>query len=59
MIAGRFDYLLKVRTRDIRRYRRVLGELISTLPNVASTSTNVVMEVVKETGDEARLGEGS
>ena len=26
MIAGRFDYLLKIRTRDIRRYRHVLGE---------------------------------
>jgi Lrp/AsnC family transcriptional regulator, leucine-responsive regulatory protein len=48
MIAGRFDYLLKVRTRDIGRYRRVLGELISTLPYVASTSTNVAMEAVKE-----------
>lgn len=48
MIAGRFDYLLKVRTRDIGRYRRVLGELISTLPFVASTSTNVAMETVKE-----------
>lgn len=48
MIAGRFDYLLKVRTRDIGRYRRVLGELISTLPYVASTSTNVTMEAVKE-----------
>jgi Lrp/AsnC family leucine-responsive transcriptional regulator len=48
MIAGRFDYLLKVRTRDIGRYRRVLGELISTLPYVASTSTNVAMESVKE-----------
>lgn len=48
MIAGRFDYLLKVRTRDIARYRRVLGELISTLPYVASTSTNVAMEAVKE-----------
>ena len=43
-----FDYLLKVRTRDIGRYRRVLGELISTLPYVASTSTNVAMESVKE-----------
>lgn len=48
MIAGRFDYLLKVRTRDIRRYRIVLGEKISTLPFVASTSTNVVMQTVKE-----------
>lgn len=49
MIAGRFDYLLKVRTRDIQRYRQVLGELISSLPYVSSTSTNVAMETVKET----------
>jgi Lrp/AsnC family transcriptional regulator, leucine-responsive regulatory protein len=48
MIAGRFDYLLKIRTRDIRRYREVLGERISNLPFVASTSTNVAMETVKE-----------
>jgi Lrp/AsnC family transcriptional regulator, leucine-responsive regulatory protein len=48
MIAGRFDYLLKVRTRDIAKYRRVLGEKISTLPHVASTSTNPAMETVKE-----------
>ncbi len=48
MIAGRFDYLLKVRTSDIRRYRIVLGEKISSLPFVASTSTNVVMQAVKE-----------
>lgn len=54
MIAGRFDYLLKVRTRDIARYRRVLGDLISALPHVASTSTNVAMESVKESGHEAR-----
>lgn len=48
MIAGRFDYLLKIRTTDIRRYREVLGEKISSLPHVASTSTSVVMEAVKE-----------
>ena len=48
MIAGRFDYLLKIRTRDIRRYRTILGERISTLPFVASTSTSVAMETVKE-----------
>jgi len=46
MIAGNFDYLLKIRTRDIKRYRTVLGEKISTLPHVASTSTFVVMENV-------------
>ena len=50
MIAGRFDYLLKVRTADIRKYREVLGEKISSLPHVASTSTSVTMESVKESG---------
>jgi len=48
MIAGPFDYLLKVRTRDIEAYRRTLGERISTLPFVASTSTYVSMETVKD-----------
>ncbi|PZQ52420.1 MAG: ArsR family transcriptional regulator [Rhodovulum sulfidophilum] len=48
MIAGRFDYLIKVRTPDIRRYRQVLGEKISSLPHVASSSTSVAMESVKE-----------
>lgn len=48
MIASSFDYLLKVRTADIRRYRIVLGEKISTLPHVASTSTFVAMETVCE-----------
>ncbi len=48
MIAGGFDYLLKVRTTDIAAYRRVLGEVISALPHVASTSTHVSMQAVKE-----------
>lgn len=48
MIAGGFDYLLKVRTSDIRRYRTVLGDKISSLPHVANTSTFVAMETVKE-----------
>jgi Lrp/AsnC family leucine-responsive transcriptional regulator len=46
MIASSFDYLLKVRTRDIRAYRQVLGEKISSLPHVSSTSTFVVMEAI-------------
>jgi Lrp/AsnC family leucine-responsive transcriptional regulator len=50
MIAGSYDYLLKVRTSDIKSYRMVLGEKISSLPNVASTSTFVVMEPVKGGG---------
>lgn len=48
MIASSFDYLLKVRTPDIRRYRIVLGEKISSLPHVASTSTFVAMETICE-----------
>lgn len=48
MIAGAFDYLLKVRTTDIHEYRTVLGEVISTLPHVESTSTHVSMEAVKD-----------
>ncbi len=48
MIAGAFDYLLKVRSRDIKAYRQVLGESISTLPFVASTSTHISMQAVKD-----------
>jgi Lrp/AsnC family leucine-responsive transcriptional regulator len=50
MMAADFDYILKVRTRDIASYRAVLGETISELPYVASTSTFVCMEAVKEHG---------
>nr|WP_279327400.1 Lrp/AsnC ligand binding domain-containing protein [Chelativorans petroleitrophicus] len=48
MIAASFDYLLKVRTKDIAAYRRVLGEKISSLPHVSHTSTFVAMETVKD-----------
>ncbi len=48
MIAGNFDYLLKVRTRDMTDYRAFLGETVSGLPHVAATSTFVAMEAVKE-----------
>jgi Lrp/AsnC family leucine-responsive transcriptional regulator len=50
MIAGGFDYLVKVRTHDIGAYRRVLSEKISRLPGVASTSTYVSMEAVRDPG---------
>ncbi|AVO39869.1 Lrp/AsnC family transcriptional regulator [Pukyongiella litopenaei] len=50
LIAGNFDYLMKVRTRSMNAYRRVLAEKISTLPHVASTSTYVAMQAIKEEG---------
>ncbi len=48
MMASHFDYLLKVRTRSMSDYRAVLGEKISGLPHVSSTSTYVAMQAVKE-----------
>ena len=48
MIAGGFDYLLKIRTRNMSEYRTWLGEVLSTLPHVAQTTTYVAMESVKE-----------
>ena len=48
LIAGAFDYLLKVRSADIQNYRQILAERISRLPHVASTSTHVSMEAVKD-----------
>lgn len=48
MIAGGYDYLLKVRTSNIEAYRQVLGAVISRLPGVLQTHTYVVMETVKD-----------
>lgn len=48
MIAGGYDYLLKVRTSNIEAYRQVLGAVISKLPGVLQTHTYVVMETVKD-----------
>ena len=50
LIAGAFDYLLKVRTAGMTGYRAVLAEKISTLPHVSHTSTYVAMQAVKEDG---------
>jgi Lrp/AsnC family leucine-responsive transcriptional regulator len=48
MMAAGYDYLLKVRTRDISEYRHFLTDTIDTLPGVVQTSTFPVMEQVKE-----------
>lgn len=48
LIAGNFDYLLKIRTSSMTAYRLVLAEKISTLPHLASTSTYVAMQAIKE-----------
>lgn len=48
MMASNFDYLLKVRSADIRTYRQFLGETLASLPHVQTSSTHVVMEAVKD-----------
>lgn len=48
LIAGAFDYLLKLRTTDMQGYREILGRAVSTLPHVGSTSTHVSMQSVKD-----------
>ncbi|MBS0396137.1 MAG: Lrp/AsnC ligand binding domain-containing protein [Proteobacteria bacterium] len=48
MVAGGFDYLLKVRTADMAAYRRFLEDLAA-LAGVEQTHTYVVMEEVKST----------
>ena len=47
MVAGGFDYLIKVRTRDMEHYRRFLGEQLSSIKDISSTHTYVVMEEIK------------
>ena len=46
MVAGGFDYLVKIRISDMVSYRKVLGQLVD-LPGVAQTHTYVVIEEVK------------
>ena len=48
MVAGGFDYLIKVRVRDMDAFRQFLEAKINALPGVSSTTTYVAMETVKE-----------
>jgi Lrp/AsnC family leucine-responsive transcriptional regulator len=47
MVAGGFDYLLKLRTRDMAEYRKFLVDVLAELPGVRETRTYTVMEEVK------------
>lgn len=49
MVAGGFDYLLKVRMADMAAYRIFLAETLSEMPGVRETRTYPVMENVKST----------
>jgi len=47
MVAGGFDYLLKIRCRDMADYRRILGEELGSIDGIAQTHTYAVMEEIK------------
>ena len=49
MVAGGFDYLLKVRTSSMIEYRDFLGETLARLSDIKQTHTYVVIEEVKAT----------
>ncbi len=49
MMSGGYDYLLKIRSKDVGAYRALLGDVISYLPGVQQTSTFPVLEEVKDT----------
>ena len=49
LVAGGFDYLLKIRVADMPAYRQFVGSVIWTLPGVRETRTYAVMEEVKNT----------
>jgi Lrp/AsnC family leucine-responsive transcriptional regulator len=48
LVTGDFDYLIKLRTRDVHSYRQLLGEILHTLPGVKDSRTLVAMETVRE-----------
>ena len=49
MVAGGFDYLLKVRTSSMVEYRDFLGQTLGKMSDIKQTHTYVVMEEVKAT----------
>lgn len=49
MVAGGFDYLLKVRVADMVAYRAFLGDTLTAMPGIRETRTYAVLEEVKVT----------
>jgi Lrp/AsnC family leucine-responsive transcriptional regulator len=47
MVGGDFDYLLKIRVKNMHAYRKFLGERMTAIASVRMTHTYFVMEEVK------------
>ena len=51
LVAGGFDYLLKVRVKDMAAYRTFLADSLVDMPGVRETRTYAVLEEVKNVTD--------
>ena len=49
MVSGNFDYLLKIRIKNMPSYRELLGRILQNLPGIRDTNSYVVMDEIKET----------
>jgi Lrp/AsnC family transcriptional regulator, leucine-responsive regulatory protein len=49
MVGGGFDYLVKVRVKDMAAFRKFLGEKMASVRGIQQTHTYFVMEEVKST----------
>lgn len=48
LVSGDFDYLIKARISEMAAYRKLLGDILLTLPHVRESKSYIVMEEVKE-----------
>ncbi|MET0289764.1 MAG: Lrp/AsnC ligand binding domain-containing protein [Pseudoxanthomonas sp.] len=51
LVAGGFDYLIKLRAADMADYRELAGKVLWKLPGVREARTYAVMEEVKNSAD--------
>ncbi len=49
LVSGDFDYLIKARIPKMADYRKLLGDILLTLPGAQESRSYIVMEEVKET----------
>jgi Lrp/AsnC family leucine-responsive transcriptional regulator len=49
LVSGDYDYLVKARIPQMADYRKLLGDILLTLPGAQESRSYIVMEEVKET----------
>lgn len=48
LVSGDFDYLIKARIPEMNAYRRLLGDMLLTLPGARESRSYIVMEEIRE-----------